>query len=363
MRGDSTPPLVNTGNPLLDPTAGIQGSPTTMTLFGNERLGDEAVSGGRLTVGLWFSDAHYWGIEGSGFVVGEATDRFSADSLTGVPLLVRPIQNVGPIVADRFGNIRANPAPGQEAFQRLADPFGVAGSIDIDRRTTFWGFDINLKRGLLCCENGYIDLLFGYRQLGLDESLTITEQLTTTTVSPRQAFRVQDRFETTNRFYGGQIGFDSEYRCGRWSFGLRSKVALGNTQQMAELSGSTTRQIGTGMPMTLPGGLLVQSGTNMGRFFQERFSVVPEVGLTLGFQLCSWCRATVGYNFLYWNNVWRPGGAIDRGINTAYLPFAPITPTTVVNGTVAGVPARPAFIPASTDFWAQGLTLGLEFRW
>lgn len=89
---------------------------------------------------------------------------------------------------------------------------------------------------------------------------------------------------------------------------------------------------------------------------------MPEVGFTLGYQVCSWCRATVGYNFLYWSNVIRPGGVIDRGVNATYQPFSPISPTFTQNGVVAGVPARPAVFNGS-DFWAQGLTLGLEFRW
>jgi hypothetical protein len=200
-------------------------------------------------------------------------------------------------------------------------------------------------------------MLFGYRTLGLDEGLTINEQLTTRSLPTPQTYRVQDRFETSNRFYGGQIGVDGEYRFGSFSVGARAKLGLGNTQQMAVLSGFTTRQIGSNPPETQPGGLLVLNGTNLGRHYHDSFTVVPEFGLTFGYQLTSWCRATIGYNFLYWSNVIRPGGTIDRGVNTAYVPFAPALPPG------AGVPVRPAFINGNSDFWAQGLTLGLEFRW
>jgi Putative beta barrel porin-7 (BBP7) len=140
-------------------------------------------------------------------------------------------------------------------------------------------------------------------------------------------------------------------------------VAVGNTQQTVDLTGGTSVQVGTAPSQGGQGGLLVLQGTNLGRYTRNEFSVVPEVGLTLGYQVTSWCRATVGYNFLYWTNVLRPGGTIDRGVNATYQPFSPIAPGTSVGGALAGDPARPAPIFNSTDFWAQGLTLGLEFRW
>lgn len=358
MKGDGTPVLAAT---VPAPGSG------PVPLFGGDNLGTDVTSGARLTLGLWFSSAHYWGAEISAFFLGDRDDNFNATSISGVPNVIRPFIDVGPFTADRLsGRVIANPAVGGPAFERVADNASsgpLSGMLDVKRTSNLWGAEFNLKRGIVCCENGYVDLLFGYRSLGMDESLTITEELTTTSINPRQAFRVQDRFETSNRFYGGQIGLDSEYRAGCWSFGLRGKVAFGNNQQMAELTGSTTRRVGSGPPATLPGGLLVQNGTNQGRYFRESFGIVPEIGFTLGYQLAPWCRATVGYNFLYWSNVLRPGGTIDPSINTAYLPFAPINPSTTMNGVVAGNPVRPAFIPNTSDFWAQGLTLGLEFRW
>src|SRR4051812_1032846 len=109
-----------------------------------------------------------------------------------MPVLVRPFINVGLFTADRItGTAVMNPAFGQPAFQRLADR-QLAGSIDIGRHSTLWGYEGNLKRGILCCDNGYVDLLFGYRALGLDEGLTITEQLTTRPPLASQSFRVQD---------------------------------------------------------------------------------------------------------------------------------------------------------------------------
>jgi hypothetical protein len=61
----------------------------------------------------------------------------------------------------------------------------------------------------------------------------------------------------------------------------------------------------------------------------------------------------VGYNFLYWSNVIRPGNQVDRVINPNLLPPA--------NG--LGGPNRPTFEFHGSDFWAQGVSFGLEFRY
>jgi hypothetical protein len=334
------------------------GNPGTTTLFGGRGLGTETMSGARLTVGMWFSEAHYWGVEASGFFLGNSTQRFTTSSL-GLPFLGRPIVDVGPLLQ----NGAANPFAGLESTERVAEPIipglnpsGLAGHIDVERKSNFWGYDVNLRRGLVCCDSGYLDFLFGYRQLGLDESLTITEHLATTNGTNMRTV-VRDRFETNNRFYGGQVGLAGEYRFGMWSLGFMSKVALGNTQEVSHLSGFTSQAVGFAPPVVLPGGLLVQPGTNMFSQMHNKFSVVPETGLTLGYQIRPWCRFTVGYNFLYWSNTIRPGGLVDRAVNTSILPLS------LVGGVPgAAVPARPAPLFNSSDFWAQGLTLGLEFR-
>jgi hypothetical protein len=62
---------------------------------------------------------------------------------------------------------------------------------------------------------------------------------------------------------------------------------------------------------------------------------------------------TVGYNFLYWSRVARPGEQIDLDVNPDLLPpeeqFAGAT--------------RPRFEFRDTDFWAQGIRVGLEAAW
>jgi hypothetical protein len=83
---------------------------------------------------------------------------------------------------------------------------------------------------------------------------------------------------------------------------------------------------------------------------------VPEVGVNLAYQLTGNVRVNLGYTFLYWSNVVRPGDQVDTVIDISQIPnFRPNVPFT-------GIPA-PTVVPNDTDIWAQGLNAGLEFRW
>jgi hypothetical protein len=63
----------------------------------------------------------------------------------------------------------------------------------------------------------------------------------------------------------------------------------------------------------------------------------------------------VGYSFLYLSSVVRPGDQIDRVLNVTRIPnFVP--------GAVPSGPLRPMPLIHDTDFWAQGINFGVEFR-
>jgi hypothetical protein len=350
MKGDKTPPLVNAAPP---------GTPLSTTafsnvLFGGTSLATEGFTGVRLRYQWWFSDAHLWGLDGSAFYLGEKQDRFFSES-SGNPQLGRPIINLTPGTMN-FGQ------PDSELVAGTVGPITTLGSVQVLHRTNLWGFDVNLRRNLCCGEFCSLDLFFGYRQLGLDESIAITENVfITQNQLPQQLnpagtlFVVRDKFSTSNRFFGGQVGFDTTCRYGDWTLGMRASVALGNTQQTLDIAGSTTtvRPAGTTFDN---GGLLAGAGTNIGSYSRKMFGVIPEVGVTLGYDVFDWMRCTVGYNFLYWNNVARAGEQIDLGVNRNFQPGAPAA--------VAGTgPARPTVLFPNSDFVAHGVTFGLEFRY
>ncbi len=226
--------------------------------------------------------------------------------------------------------------------------------------TRLSGWDISAAFSGLQQQGIPLVLLGGFRVLDLNEDLQIQDQLTL--LDPLAAgflgqplaagsqVSTQDRFRATNHFYGGQLGARSEIRQGIFSLAVQAKVGVGPTQQLATINGSTA--VTGPLTATVPGGIYAQT-SNIGRYYQSVFSVVPEGQATLGIELTSTIRATVGYTFLYWSNVARPGLQIDRGINPSLVPTDP------AYGLGSNL-QRPYHVFQTTDFWAQGVSFGLQ---
>jgi hypothetical protein len=339
IRGQPIPPLITMGS-VNDNPPGALGQPGTTILFGNSNVSNNPISGGRFRGGFWFSDDHWLGIDAGYFFLGQSATSFSTTS-SGTPFLARPFTNA---------------LTGLQDIEAVATPNGLAGTVSASTRSRLWGVEANLRSNLLCGCNWYVDALAGWRMLDLTESLNVQENLTiVNSANPSlpvgSTFVVADRFGSQNLFNGGQIGAIAEYRLGRWSADLRATVALGVTQQVVDVFGTTLSQA-PGSPASLStGGLLAQS-SNIGRHVHDQFSVVPEVGLNLGYQFTNHIRGFVGYNFLYWSSVARPGNQIDPVVNPNLIP--PQQP---------GGPQRPAFAFHGSDFWAQGIQFGLDIRW
>jgi hypothetical protein len=339
IKRSDTPPLVTRGS-AGDPIPGALGLPGTSVLFGGSSVENNPFSGGRLTGGYWFGDGHLLGIELGGFFLGQQGENFSATSF-GNPILTRPFINA---------------ATGTETTELVAGPGVLAGNVNVHTQSKLWGYEANLRSNLFCGQicgvDYFMDGILGFRALGLDESLSVNEQLGVLGgTSVGQQFAINDSFSVQNRFYGGQIGFLSEFRKGRWVLDMNTKVALGPTQEMVRINGSTAITPLGGATQNFAGGLLALP-SNIGRFSRDEFTWVPEMGLSVGYQCTDHFRLYVGYNVLYWSSVVRPGNQIDRVVNTNLLPPA-----------VGGGPARPGFAFNPSEFWAQGVTFGLEFKY
>src|SRR5262249_44828964 len=147
----------------------------------------------------------------------------------------------------------------------------------------------------------------------------------TNNFDPGNRFIVNDSFATRNRFYGGQLGLDGEWRLGRFFLGGVVKVGLGQTHQEVDIAGMQQLFTPAGGKTAFNGGLLALP-SNSGHFSRDQFSVVPEIGLKLGYNVTENVRVFVGYDLIYWTNVLRPGDQIDTTLNTAQIPNFNINP-------------------------------------
>jgi hypothetical protein len=334
------PALVTTGPAS---TFGVLGAQGTTTLFGGP-LDYGTASGGRFSTGFWFCDCQVLGMDTTFFFLGNRSDNFfAASNSMGSPVLSRPF--IGALT-------------GQQTVEQVAFPNEQAGSIAVNSKSQLWSADVNLRWNPYClcgagpCGGSWrVGFLGGFRFLRLKEDLSIAEDFNDLGAIVTR-HQLTDSFSANNRFYGGQLGTVIELKRGPWSLDMKAKVALGATNQVAHISGSELdTSLNTGQQASFNSGLLAQP-TNIGRFSRDQFSVVPELGLNLGYQVCPNLRLFVGYNFLYWNNVARPGNLIDTVVNT----------TQQSGGTLVG-PGRPAFAFRNTDYWAHGVNFGLELRY
>ena len=234
----------------------------------------------------------------------------------------------------------------------VALPLVQSGFVDASLQTELWGFELNMRRFVrdyTCCS---IQWLAGFRFIELNDTLRITAATQDLPVGTGNRTFVIDQFGARNRFYGGQFGFAHEWRRGNWCLEAQGKLALGCTDQRQSIAGfRSLEDQTTGIATSFPAGLLAQP-TNSGEHSRNEFSVVPELSINLGYQVTRRMKTFVGYSWLYWTEVARAGGQIDRTINTTQLPPGNLTGS-----------ARPTSTFQSTDFWAQGISVGLEIRY
>lgn len=351
QNGMRVPPLVTTSPVGTARTAaGVLGQPGTSVLFGDDELLGDDRSGFRIRFGWWLSSFPGWGIEGEYTGLGEQTESFFQQS-TGTPILARPFFNV---------------LTGLEDSELVAFPNVVSGSIAVDATSQFDGAAVRLRRQLccssgcgyseLCCQtvptSSRLDATIGYRFWELDESLQTREQLQLLGSNDNGSFDITDRFSTRNQFNGAELGFLWQGRRGWWSLDALMRVAIGNVHQTVTINGATTI-VENGATSNFNSGFLGQR-TNSGTFDRDKFTMIPELGLTLGYQMTRRLRATMGYSLIYWGNVVRPGDQVDLDVNTNLLPpeFDPFSGA-----------LRPQFPFRETDYWVHGLSFGAEFRW
>jgi hypothetical protein len=247
-----------------------------------------SASGIRIGAGM-VSDDHSAGIEGSFFILERRAASFSAIAPAGG--IVTPVSVI---------------------------PAGDVASITEWNR--FWGGDALISKAIFGADSKKscyeVDCLWGF------EYLNLGERLNALAVGPAGTADALAKFQTRNQFYGLELGARGEYRCGHFFANLTGKCGLGEVHQGLQLDATATA-----------GGVTMAASTHAAN---DDFAVVPQVTFEAGFDLTRNIRLYAGYDFLYWNNVIRPGDQT----------FA-ATP---------GVSLQQSF------FWAHGLNFGAAIR-
>ncbi len=340
--------LVTNGGPV---NLGVIGAADTNILYGGSQ-DYGLMSGSGLAGGLWFDADSRIGIEGSFFLFGSRSEYFNASAPAG-GVLSLPFTSV-------TGNV---PTP---TVLNLATPSTTLptqfGSVNIENDIRFLGG--NLDFVIVPYRNSFFELNFlgGFTSVYLKEDLyqnystttTSASSIAGTTTTTTMTSQVHDTFSTQNIFYGSDLGVRGIFRWRPFFLELTGRLALGENDQIVDIAGQSTNNITnvsvgkinstTTSSTTSNTGFLAQS-SNIGNYSRNSFCLMPQGQVRVGVDLTANIKLSVGYDILYLSNVVRPGNQIDQ-----------------IMGTLNGV-THPTFSFNSSSFYAQGVNVGMEFRY
>ena len=334
------PPLVSASRTGAPPRLG---RPDTVLLVGGRAIDTQDIAGGRFTLGWSLNEPQTVGFELVYFFLGSRTQKTT-------------ITQIGNPRLRSLGVPFINALTGSEDVFPTGAPGIAVGSVYATTTTRVQGAEANAVANLVDGKNGRINALFGYRFLQVHEGATIEQfRYTASSFGP-----IYDQFDGHNRFHGAQLGLHADLSRGVLFCELTGKVAMGRVFEVVKIAGATgirTPVTGGVLDTALPGGVFALP-SNMGRATHGAFAVVPEGTFKIGVKFNESGRLYVGYNFLYLSDAVRPGDQIDRTINPAQIPSL---------GQVSAMsflaPDRPRLNISRSDFWVQGLIVGLETRY
>jgi hypothetical protein len=313
------------------------------TIFGENGTDPGTFSGVRVMGGFYFDGPKCWGLDGSYFQLFQKADSFAVAS-PGSPIIGR----------DFFNTIAA-----KDAFLRYTTPDGLAnGFIRVDAPAEMYTFDGNVRAQGPSMLSDRVDYLAGLRYLRLKDSLTVDSGATIRQDPTATPFIIQshESFRALNEFYGAQVGFDSHYHWGCFSVEFVGKLAAGWVRERVRIEGYSTTQEGTATPVVYPNqSVLLVQPSNAGSYSRNKFAVLPEGIVNVGYQITPHVRAQIGYDAIVLSNVERSGVAIDPNVNTSLTKY--------IAHDKNSDQRSPTFRWDGDGWWAQGLTLGLAVNY
>ena len=319
-------------------------TPGSISLLGGRELNWDAQNGARFTIGAFLPGSTRIGVEATGTILEvKPLTRTYASGPQGLPVLGTPFVNELTGVVDSV----------------LASAPGNPGSIFASAKNQMWSAEFNMLANVLRTQYVTINLVGGFRHFSLAEGLYVQHNTQVQTggftflgapIAAGTQTALEDRFDTQNRFYGGQIGYQFQYRWRCLTFDAGAEFAMGVMRRTVDNSGFSQAGL-----LRVPGGVLV-STTNIGTRSDNDFGVVPQLKWAIGWQVSQSVQLTMGLDFLYASSVVRPGNQVDPVVNPSLVPFRPEF------GTAVGT-ARPTQLFTQSDWWVTGFSWGLNIRY
>jgi Putative beta barrel porin-7 (BBP7) len=385
-------PLVTKGDP-LDPIPGAIGLEGTKVLFGNQSLDCLSQSGFKLSLRHWFEKSQKHGLEVSGMYFPKSYQKnFSkkSDTETALPVLGVPFVNIGAVtmmtspgsvfpqfdlpleINSQGSDSYVDGAGGWKIITNLGETAllasngsedantGLIGKITSNSSSQLWNIEMNSLMYYAGQSSWRHSGIFGALYMDLAESLSLNYYAQRVTLSECVCYtaEIHDHFYTHNQFFGLQGGVKGEWCKNRYFFTYLVKLGLGDMRAVSYAKGSFV----DGVPYVYNfwghgnSGIFAQK-SNHHKKIRNRFSILPQLSLKTGIKLSDYFRTSIGYDFLLMTRVVRPGKQIDRVINQTQAGAGPGGGSAILVGD-----KRPLMKNATSTYWAQGLSLGLEAR-
>ncbi len=322
-------------------TDGVLGAPGTQVLLGDAALSTGSHRGARLHLEHAF-DAR-WGVEGRAFGLQTrhaGAGVASSGEIGSIDLMLPYIDAI----------------TGEESGVALSQSQIYRGSAQEQLRNRLRGADLDLRWSLTTSTPWRLDVLGGLRYLDFREDWTLTTESPYLPAFEPDVWQTTDRFDSRNRFYGAQLGLHAQWAAGRLVADTMLKVAVGTVRQSTRVQGTllTNDFTSFGPTQTFVGGYFAQP-SNIGRHSRSELSVVPEAALDLGYRITDTLTVKLGYSWMQFSHVLRPGNQVNRTLNPTQSTSFTETPDPVPSG-----PAMPDFRHRNSDLRVQGLQLRLD---
>jgi hypothetical protein len=350
------PLLLAPPGPVFSALTGIE-TRLAGALVGDGDVDTGVHQGARFTGGFWLDQRSTCGLEGSYFFLASQTTKqgFPSRGVATRILGVAPGDN----------------DPGAGGVSLATPPPGLDGIGVLRLASRLQGAEANGSVKVASDPDLSFEVLSGFRFVDLRENLALA-------ANPAGAagdlvggdnapFRMAlDRSDALNLFFGWQVGARAEYHLGIAFVSGSVKVALGDMYERESIAGSSDLRL-----LQTPAGdagrravaaALQRRGLTLpplppAHLARHELAVVPEVGVNVGCSVTSGLRVFVGYDFLCLSDVIRPGNPIGDVINAPQV----VSNRLAGNPPLTGIP--PLIRLTGSEFWAQGIHGGIEFRY
>lgn len=338
----SGPELVTRGS-WNDSAPGAVGQTNTVIVGPAPDIQYGGFSGGKLTLGGWLDFDQSIGLEFTGILMEQRSygAYYEGGSLTNNQIFTNPTKALLPY--------QGTNAIGQWSTAATLKQAGVVlpptNNYMLSSNLQMWSGDISGIANWGRSETQSFDVLFGFRQMQVQEGLSLKGQ-SSYYDSPNSQYVTQtgvDAIASTNGFYGAQIGGKISEQFGFLKLDVVTKFAMGATVQNINFTGTNTVTTLAGATTT-PGYVYTQK-SNLGLHNATRFAVLPDIMVKLGLPITENLHMGMGYSFMYLSSVARTGNQLDPYINAA------------------ANPAHPIANMGNNGIWAQGVLFSAEWKY